>query len=44
MSHISDGRLDDFILIFDGVVYFFVGGVVSGYEVVLVEVGIVGSG
>lgn len=44
MAHVPDGRSDCLVLVFDEIVYLFVGGVCSGDEVVLVEVGVVWSG
>ena len=43
VSHVADGGSDCFILVFDEVVDLFIGGVGAGDEVVLVEVGIIGS-
>jgi hypothetical protein len=44
VSHVPDGRGDDLVLVFDEVVDLFIGGVCTGDEVVLVEVGIVRPG
>lgn len=43
VAHVADGRGDGLVLIFDEIVYLFVGGVGSWDHVVLVEVGIVGA-
>lgn len=44
VAHVADGGRDVFVLVLDEVVDLFIGGVVAGDEVVLVEVGIVGPG
>lgn len=41
VAHIADRRSDGFVLVFDKIVYLFVGGVCARDEVVLVKVGIV---
>lgn len=44
VAHVPDGRSDCLVLVLDKIVYLFVGGIGSGHEVVLVEVGVVWSG
>lgn len=42
VTHVPDGGSDLFILIFDEVIDFFIGGVGPGDEVVFVEIGVIG--
>lgn len=43
MTHVADGGRDVFVLVFDEGVDLFISGVVAGHQVVLVEVGVIGS-
>jgi len=43
VAHVPDGRSDCLVLVFDEIVYLFVGGVGAWHQVVLVKVGIVGT-
>lgn len=44
VSHVPDGGSDCLVLVFDKIVYLFVGGISPGDEVVLVKVRVVWSG